>query len=112
MTHMCTKEELHDELKETVPKLVENALAKKTAKFVWGYWLAMIGVAITASAAWFTLAGEVNNNTQARTVGDRFTAQDGENLQLQIDSIESRQDRFEEWLIRFETKLDIVIDRI
>ena len=67
---------MHEELEKTVPKMVENALAKKTAKFVWGYWLAVVGSIITVVSGYTVLAGDVKINTESRMDGGRYTASD------------------------------------
>ena len=88
---MCTKAEVGEQIQESVPKIIENVLAKKTAKFVWGYWVLMGTVIVTATSAWFTLYNQVQNNTDKLSEGGRYTQQEHElyaqQVNIQLDTL-------------------------
>lgn len=121
---MCTIQEIkdliHEELfnpkedgKSRLSREIENHIDMMINQLFWRLikWIgtSMIVLTISATVAWSNLNYSVEKNTDFRTQGDRFTQQDGENLQQQIDQAGKRQDSLENWLIRIEAKLDAAL---
>jgi hypothetical protein len=63
------------------------------------------------AGTWFTLSSQVEQNTHFREGIEIITEKDLAVLQNQVDSLERRNDQFEAWLTRIETKVDIIIQR-
>lgn len=121
---MCTIEEIkdliHEELfnpkedgKSRLSREIENHIDQKLNDLFWRlmrWWgSTAIVLLVTGTAMWVNLGNSVQDNTEFRTQGDRFTKSDGELLQQQIYQLQREQDSFEAWLIRIEAKLDAVL---
>ncbi len=61
---------------------------------------------VVSTAAWININNEVEDNTDFRESGDRFTKSEGKLLQQQIDQNQKDTESIEAWLIRIEAKLD------
>jgi hypothetical protein len=121
---MCTIEEIrdliHEELfnpkedgKSRLSREIESHIDNKLNQLFWRLvkWMGttVVVLIISATVAWTNMQNQVEQNTAFRNAGDRFTAQDGEMLQQQINDSRKQQERMEAWLIRIEGKLDQAI---
>lgn len=117
---MCTKEEVRTIIHEEIFNPLEDGSSRldkhideKLNRLFWRIvrWLggAVVVTVIGTTVAWTNLQNEVEQNTEFRNAGDRFTLQDGKILQQQIDDSRKQQERMEAWLIRIEGKLDQAI---
>ena len=121
---MCTIEEIkdliHKELfnpnedgKSRLSIEIESHIDHKLNDLFWRLmrWMGstVILLLVAGTIAWTNMERDVQENTDFRNAGDRFTLQDGEILQAQIEEAEKRQERMEAWLIRIEGKLDQAI---
>ena len=121
---MCTIEEIkdliHEELfnpkedgKSRLSREIESHIDHKLNELFWRLmrWMGttVVLLLVTGTIAWTNMERDVQENTDFRNAGDRFTLQDGEILRAQIEEAEKRQERMEAWLIRIEGKLDQAI---
>ena len=121
---MCTIEEIkdliHEELfnpkedgKSRLSREIESHIDHKLNDLFWRLmrWMGttVVLLLVTGTIAWTNMERDVQENTDFRNAGDRFTLQDGEILRAQIEEAEKRQERMEAWLIRIEGKLDQAI---
>ena len=121
---MCTIEEIkdliHEELfnpkedgKSRLSREIESHIDHKLNELFWRLmrWMGttVVLLLVTGTIAWTNMERDVQQNTDFRNAGDRFTLQDGEILRAQIEEAEKRQERMEAWLIRIEGKLDQAI---
>ena len=121
---MCNIEQIrdliHEELfnpkedgKSRLSREIESHIDHKLNELFWRLmrWMGstVLLLLITGTVAWTNMGRDVQQNTDFREAGDRFTMQDGIVLQQQIDNQKEQQERVEAWLIRIEAKLDAVL---
>lgn len=83
--NVCTKDEVKEIVDQEVPRLVNRELVGYFKNKLW----AIVITLFIMGSGWGVLAYQVKLNTDARSMGDRFTAADGEHLQEQIDRLRS-----------------------
>lgn len=121
---MCTIDEIkdliHEELfnpkedgRSRLSREIESHIDHKLNELFWRLmrWMgsSLVLMLVGGTAMWVNISNQVDQNTEFRTQGDRFTKSDGELLQQQIFQLQREQDSFEAWLIRIEAKLDAAL---
>ena len=95
-------EQIHVIVKAGIREFWDQKISRLIKLIGWG---GLVGFVILIGWG-YTITTLVNENTEFRRAGDRFTQTDGQVLQAQINSLNERNDGIERWLVRIEAKLD------
>lgn len=96
-------------------KIMDSHMEERDNKIISGITkrslIPFVVLLFSIAGTWFALSSDVNQNTEFREAGNRFTQQDGLVLEEKINAIQQRQDSTDAWLTRIETKIDILIQK-